>query len=425
MLEKTRASFKSSFAKSVIMITGGTVFAQMLNIILSPIITRIYSPEEFGVLTLFVAILTIMIFISSFSYELAIPIADDDEKAINVFSLCIIILFLTTFFITIVLFVFGDLLLHLFNADSLHSYKYLISLGFLITGLYSVFSQWAYRKKDFKTLAKTKYIQSIIGNATKLGLGVLSFGSFGLLLGQIFISGAGTTSLAKPFFNLEHNLFKTITGRNIIETAKRYSRFPIYTVPTKLLLSLSSHLPVLFISILYSPAIVGLYGLAKSITFMPMTLIGKSIEDVFYGEAASISRNNPKRIKELYNKLLKKLILLASVPTLVLVIFGPILFSFVFGESWYEAGVYSRYIAIYVFSYIIFHPSSTIFYIFEKQNIALIINIINLSLVLTVFGIATIIKLNPHTTILAYSIAKSIIELIRYLFVQRVLNEHA
>ena len=90
---KFKNLFKSNFAKSVAIISGGTAFAQVLNALFSPIITRIYNPNEYGVLTVYSSILGIIIVIASLKYELGIPIAEDDEKAVNVMALSFFILF--------------------------------------------------------------------------------------------------------------------------------------------------------------------------------------------------------------------------------------------------------------------------------------------------------------------------------------------
>jgi O-antigen/teichoic acid export membrane protein len=165
--QEIKKLFKSKFGKSVLMISGGTIFAQALSTFLSPFITRLYLPQEFGTLSLFVSIITIIIFSTTFSYDVAIPVADDEHKAVNVLSLCLLILFSTTVLLTVMLFFFGEGALNYFNAGGLIKYKYLIPLGFITTGLYTVLSQWAIRKKDFKSISITKYSQSIAGNITK------------------------------------------------------------------------------------------------------------------------------------------------------------------------------------------------------------------------------------------------------------------
>ena len=180
---------------------------------------------------------------------------------------------------------------------------------------------------------------------------------------------------------------------------------------------------MIFMSSLYGSGIVGLYGLARGITFLPMTIVGKSVQDVFYGEVASIGRTNPVRVKELSNKLLKKLILLASIPTLTLILFGPTLFAFVFGGGWRVAGMFARILSIEVFFHFIFHPISTVFSIFEHQKKSLLIYTIKLILVLGVFIGARIFGFDTYLTVLIYSIAMAMIELLKYILAQKIIDE--
>jgi len=107
------------------MIAGGTAFAQILNALLSPVITRIYSPREYGILTVYIAILGLIAVIGSLNYEYSIPIADDDHKAINSVFLSIVILIFLTLCISFILFFFGNKALGLFGGKSLLKYRYL------------------------------------------------------------------------------------------------------------------------------------------------------------------------------------------------------------------------------------------------------------------------------------------------------------
>ena len=127
--------FKSSFAKSIALITGGTVFAQAMGILFSPIITRIYPPEQYGVLTTYTAVLGLIVIIASLSYQQAIPIAEDDEKAINVMALSVIILVIIVFAITLLIYIAEDFVLKILNSEDIKTYKYLIPVGVFFEGL--------------------------------------------------------------------------------------------------------------------------------------------------------------------------------------------------------------------------------------------------------------------------------------------------
>lgn len=405
------------------MITGGTLFAQVLSIVLTPIITRIYTPDDYGILTVYTAMLGMISLLGALSYDSAIPIADDDDKAINIFALCFIILLALTLVLSLLLAFAGEAILVLFKAQELVQYRYFIPLGFFATGLYTIFTSWAYRKKDFKAITKTKFSQSVVGNVAKIVVGLVFLGPIGLVLGIILGQSTGITTLARPIIKENRSLIKRINKKDMLWSLKRYKNFPFFSAPTLFLISFSSQVPVMFISSLYGSETVGLYGLAFSITFLPMTLIGKSIQDVFYGEAASIGKSDPQRVMDLSNKLLKKLIIIGIIPTVILAAFGPFLFSLVFGPSWYDAGIYSRILTLFVFTHLIFHPISVVFSIFEKQKISFIINLVTLIMVLVVFAIVKWTSLDSFMAIFLFSIAMSIVEIFKYLSAQKIMKD--
>lgn len=412
--------FKSNLAKSIALIVGGTAFAQLLNILLSPIITRIYSPEEFGVLTAYSSIL-IILSLGSFKYEMAIPIAKSDNNAINVLALGLIILSIYVFTLSFVFFFFGKKIINLFNVEELYDYIWLIPLGVLLTGLYKVFMQWNFRIKGYKVISKTTINQSIFGNGIKISAGLMGMGPIGLILGNIIGQSAGLTVLAKP---LRKNslLIKAINYKDIIWSFKRYKDFPIYNLPTYLLISLGNQTPIIFLTAYYGSAVVGFYGLAYTIVRLPMDLIGKSVGNVFFAESAKIGKNNPKKIKNLSNTLIKKLILIAVIPLVFLLLLGPQLFSFVFGENWYEAGVYAQIISVMLFFTLIFAPVSRIYEIFEKQRIRFYIDVVRIIMVMLVFLNSWFFDFNSYLSVLLYSIVISISYFFVYICAQKTLN---
>jgi len=423
-IDKAIDSLKEgSFSKNVLMITGGTVFAQGLGILLSPIVTRLYSPEDYGMFTVYAALLGMINLLGALSYDSAIPIADDDEKAINVITLCLFILFSATLILFFLIMFAGHFFLTFFKSEQIIQYKYFIPIGFFLTGLYTVISQWALRKKDFKSITVTKYSQSITGNAIKISFGIFNAGPVGLILGNILSQSAGVATIIKPHLTEFIGLIKRVKYQEVFNISKRYISFPLYTAPGLFILSAAGQLPTIFMSSLYGSSIVGLYGLARSIAFLPMTIIGKSVQDVFYGEAASIGKTNPIRIKKLSNKLLKKLMILGIIPMTVLVLFGPFLFSFVFGLDWRIAGVFARILTLEAFFHFVFQPISTVFSIFEQQKKAFLLNVSRLILVLSVFGIAKAYSFESSVTVLIYSLLMAIIELLKYITAQKIINE--
>lgn len=420
---KLKKILSSNFAKSVAFITGGTVIAQILGALFSPIITRIYTPEEYGILTVYTAVLGLIAVIGTLKYEMAIPICKDDERAVNVMTLSFIVLIIFSLSVTLLLFFWGEFFLSLLDAKILFDYRYLIPFGVFFIGSYNIFMQWAFRKKNFKAIARTKLSQSIVGNGTKIGLGLLGIGPIGLLLGQILKDGAGITTLSRSFVKEDKHLLKNIHKDDIIHNAKRYKNFPIFYAPDQLLNVAGLQLPVFFLTSLYGNQIVGLYGLANGIVNLPMSLIGNSIGDVFYGEVASIGRTNPYRIKELSLKLFKRLVIFGLIPLLALLFFGPFLFSFVFGSEWYEAGVYARILSFVVFARLIFTPISRVFTVYERQKTQLFLDLFRVILISLSFVIARFFSLNSYLYLILNSSSVILQYFIGFLLAQRILNQ--
>ncbi|WP_432356954.1 lipopolysaccharide biosynthesis protein [Sporosarcina sp. UB5] len=415
--------FKSTFLKNVMMITGGTAFAQVIGIVLLPVITRLYTPEQYGVISVYAAILPLLNILGSMNYEKGIPIAESEEKAINVLSLSIITLIFFNSLITLLLTFWGEGFLTFLNGNVLIDFKLFIPLGVFFMGLYSIFTQWAYRKKNFKDLTKTKFSQAISQNMITIIFGILGKGPIGLLLGKISGQSAGIITLSSPLFKRERSLLSKVKVKDILWAAKRYRSFPIFTTPRRFLGDITISLPVIMITSLYGTQAVGLFGLANSVIQLPMNLIGTSVSNVYYAESASLSRRDPRRIQELSRKLLRNLVLIGAIPLTILIFLGPLLFSLFFGSAWHQAGVYASLLSVVVFFRFIFKPISNIFDIYEKQKTALLLNVFSLLLVLAVFGISSYLSLKSYMAVGLYSIAMSLVYFIQYILAQRILNE--
>ena len=110
-LEKNRM-FKSFFNtplwKAVFILGTGTIFSQLLNIITIPILTRLYSPADFGLLGIFTAVLTVIMTFISFRYEYAIPVPKDTENAAHLLVLCIVSICSVSLVLSVLLLLFGS-----------------------------------------------------------------------------------------------------------------------------------------------------------------------------------------------------------------------------------------------------------------------------------------------------------------------------
>lgn len=412
---------KNNFLQNILLIVGGTAFSQVIGIMLIPVITRIYPPNQYGVLTAYTAILVMLSISASFDYQKAIPIAKSEKSAINLLALSLFLLLMTTFLVLIITAFWGSYLLTFFDMEILKEYKYLIPIGVLLSGIYTVFLHWGYRETAYKKIAKTTIIQSLISNFTKILLGILSFGPIGLVFGAIMNQSAGISSLASPLIK-DKNKLSIINLSEIKKVAKRYSKFPLYSAPSNYIYVAVDNMTVIFISFLFGNHVTGLFGLANSIIRLPMNLISTSVAQVFYAESAKLGKKNPDKIKKISLNLLKKLSLIALLPLILLVFWGPELFSTVFGDQWYEAGEYARVLSIMVYFQFIASPLGRILEVFERQKEGLIFNVSRLLVIGFIFFYAVYFKLTVLKTLFIFSVANSMTYIALVVVVISIIN---
>lgn len=419
---KTKLS-KNAFTKNIVMIASGAAFSQVINAGFSPIITRLYTPEQYGVLSIYLAVLTSLSFIGTLNYDMGIPIAENDEKAITTLMVSLTALTASVILLSMVVFLGRSRFLDFFNANELENYVFFILIGLFFKGIYDAFMHWSYREKNYKAITLTKYSQSISKNLLKVLFGLILNNPIGLIIGQIFGDFSGIIALSYKEKIKKRPLISKVTKDKMISVAKHYKDFPLYTTPRKYLGDITISIPVIFLTAQYGSQVAGFYGLADSIIQLPMNLIGTAISNVYYAEIAAMKNRNPRGVQRLSNKLLVVLILLGIFPLIVLLLWGPILFELVFGNNWTEAGNYARLLSVSIFARLIFKPISNIFDVFEKQRFGFILNVLRTVLVFLVFGCSMLFNLNRYWTIGLYSMTMTFTYFTQYLGAQKILRD--
>lgn len=231
----------------------GSAASQALIVLASPLLTRLYTPEDFGLLAVFSALLGFFSVASCLRYELAIPIARTSSAALNTIAIAFGINAIVAFSIVVTLVPLRKEVAALFSAPDLADHLWLLPVGVVFVGLYRIFTFWSVREKSFGLLARTKLTQAIGGIATQISCGVLSQGPFGLILGQIIGQSIGAISLGRNLLRHATKVQYRLRSRRIAATAKRYIRFPKYDFPAALIDTLAVNLPQFMLALLFSP----------------------------------------------------------------------------------------------------------------------------------------------------------------------------
>ena len=347
------------------MLLGGTVGAQSILLLAAPFLTRLYSPNDFGLLAVYGGLLAIISVITSLSYELAIPLPKDDGVAANLVMLCLLLVAIISILTGAVIFIFYEPILKMIGEPAMANYLWLLPLGLFLTGLYKTFNYWNIRTKNFQCIAKTKLKQSV----TTLAIQILGykFGATSLLLGQIAGQSIGTHSLA--ISSLKNKGFNQLSLSQLKCVMSRYKEFPLFSSWSGVINATGHQLPPIIFAMFFSVGAAGLYVLAHRLLAMPANLIGSSLAQVFLSHG--VDRRREGGLALAYTKLQNTLIQISLAPTLLVILFGPTLFSVIFGEEWYQAGIFAQWLAGSVFFGFVVSPLSQIFTILEKEKTGL------------------------------------------------------
>ncbi len=384
-------SLKSEFTKNVLTLLSGTSLAQLIMVLISPVLTRIYTPDDFGVLALFTAICTIIGMSSSGRYELAIVLPKKKSDVINLTFLAIFISLIVSIFLLIIIVFFHSQIIILLNNDALSPYLYLIPFVVFLIGIFNSLNYFQIKFKEFKNIAFSKLFRQICGSLLQVIWGLTKGGAFGLIGGRVLLLIVGNASL----------LLKIVPGRNLLLSlnfntmrllAKRYVKFPKFSLAAQLANTSSQHLNSLFISSIFSSSILGFYSLVNRVLNMPLGLITSSFSQV-YLQKATEERIKCGNAKKTYKKTFQLLLIIS------LSIFGPLYFSvediftIVFGKNWLIAGTYAKILLPLFFVRFIASPLSMTNIVFEKQKTGMFWQLLLLILTVLAFLITYLYNL--------------------------------
>lgn len=351
------------FAKRVLLLVAGTAGAQVIALAAAPLLTRLYTPGDFGLLAVFGGLLAIITLVASLRYELAIPIAENDKEAAHVVVLCLLITVMVATLSGLVFFFFGTDIADALKVAVLSNYFWLIPLGVVLTGMYQIFTHWAIRTKSFKAIAHTKWNQAVLMVGVQLA--AYKLGAFALLLGQLAGQGGGAARLGASALRCRE--FRHIELGAVREAARRYRRFPIFSTWSGLMNTTSAQLPAVAFAAVFGATAAGLYLLTYRVLVAPTSLVGGAIGNVFFSHASDANRD--RSLDSLVSSVYTKLIQLALGPTLLVVAAGPMLFEIVFGENWRAGGELARWMAPWILLSFIYSPLSTVFDVLERQGL--------------------------------------------------------
>jgi len=301
---------------------------------------------------------------------MALVLEKDDNRAFALQKLCLYLLIPMTFLATVGIlsapYWFDDFML---EGEIAKYLPWAIPIIFF-TGLFNILNQRANREKSYKSISLAIVARRLSTVSLQVALGFFGAQALGLVLGNVL----GCLVAAVVIAVCERSLFvQKHAASSLQEVAKTHYRFPCFSAPQNLLNMLSNQLPLFMLGYFYGAEVVGAYFFSMRILQLPAALIGQAIRQVFYKEASDLVENIPK-LRRLYLKLTGALAASVLVPVVLLFIWGPSLFSFVFGVEWRLAGEFASWMFLWVGVGFINPPSVMLYHVFGMQRCSLIID---------------------------------------------------
>jgi lipopolysaccharide exporter len=412
---------QGSFSANVFTLMTGTTLAQGLTIAAAPVLTRLYTPEDFGIVALFGSITSIFSVVAGGRYEMAIMLPHEDKDAANVLALaCIITIFISAVALVLVA-GYRHSIAAFLRAPELAAWLWWAPLSILLTGLYQAFNYWNNRKKQYKYLAVSRGGQAFGTVGVQVAVGALGpGGGAGLIAGTLSGQVLGVAILSRLTNRADYSsLTQSVSLENIKRQGRFYRRFPLFDSWAGLA-NLGAHqLPPLFLNFFFNAATAGFFNLGYRVLNLPLTLINITLGQVFFQRYEEKRKTSGKQ-EFLFNTI-KSLTSIAVFPTILLFLFAPFLFRTIFGQTWTIAGEYVQILIPLLFCRFIASPISTVLWSEGKnswllfwQISLLIANILSFS----IGGLTT----NVKASLLFFSISGALLYLISIVMVIKSAN---
>jgi lipopolysaccharide exporter len=374
---------QSVFAKNVGILTVGTTVAQVVAIIVTPFLSRIFTPSDYGLLALFSAVLAVTATTVSLSYPIRIILPKTNHEAVRILLISLLLSILLGVILLLLIMFMPNTAIAWMGLDSLGGWIFIAIIAGVVTAMVNAMINWLNRNSEYTKIVLIRIMQSVVAAFLALTFGFLDIQD-GLLYSNLL---SILSAIALLFIISKVKLFKT-GFIDLLGVAKKHKVAPIFLYPTAMLDVFTNQLPFFLIAMWFTTEITGQYRMAYSLLALPAALIGSAIAQVFYQRFSTVWPDAAKA-KELLKKTWLLLASVGLIPFLIIIISGEEIFSFFLGKTWVVAGHMASILALMSYVSLIHSPTSVTMMTMKMDNL------------LPMFGIATLIH-RPLALYLGY-----------------------
>lgn len=357
-----------SFLQGAGVLASGSAIAQAILLLGMPVLTRIYSPDQFAVLATYTAIVSVLTVIASLRYNIAIAIPDDDADALDLLRASIFFAAITSSSVFVLTGAFEAELIVFLKAPALDGYLWLVPLGMFAAACYEALQNFMVRMGRFYYLVLTRIGRATISVSLQIFMGIQGIAPLGLLLGYVALFVSGALGLVAQIWS-KNGSGNKLNLKKIYQMVKRYKVYPALSAPEACLNTLASEVPIILVVIFADAKEAGFLFLALRIVGLPMTFIGTAIGHAYISEARIKLQDGGLQV---FTKNTLKILVAAGVP--IFTIFAasaPLLSDLVFGAEWSRAGYLVAWLAPAFLLQFLCSPISMILPLLDQHRLAL------------------------------------------------------
>jgi O-antigen/teichoic acid export membrane protein len=339
---------KSELFRDTSILISGTAIAQVIPILLQPILSRYFTPEIIGAYSVYLSLTGILVVISSLKYELAIILPKQDKEAFAVFFLSLILNLLFNILLLLVIIFWKSKILGFLNLSSAFStYLYLVPLGTFLYSFYQCINYWLIRKKRFFPISLNKFVRRGFEGTAQVAFKFAKMPN-GLILGDLIGHVANICSGVYQGIKsgLSLRLFSLAKVKYVIT---KYSEYPKYNIIPGFMSACSYLLPAIMINKFYSVGNTGFFNYSKLLLSIPLALIASSISNVLLQRVSEKDKLKLSIRKDLIS-IFFFVILIAILEVAIIMLWSEDIFKIFFGNKWEFSGTISK-ILVWAFAF--------------------------------------------------------------------------
>lgn len=372
MRDQLRRLVRSSALRAVAKLSSGQALAAAIPIAAAPILGRLYMPADYGALATYMAIGQVLATMSTLQLHRGIIVERTERSAEHLVFVC----FAAAGLVSVLSLGLG-VGVYLWMADDPHygparAWILALPLSTFLGGCMAGILALANRRGQFGKMARLSVIPVAVTVPTSVLLGLFGWGVHGLFASYLLGQVVAIASYWHLYQSMRGAAFYRPSHQRSLAMARRHRRFVYYSLPSEIIGNLNGQLPVFALGALGALPVLGALVRARQLVGAPMTLLGSAIAAVFQQRAAAQYRETGS-CRKLYNRTFILLASAGSLPTLIILLFAPDLFSLYLGPNWRPAGEIARILAPMLFAQLICSPLSSVFHFMGGQQEDLIL----------------------------------------------------